>query len=178
MRELDLIADLSESRRLPFLVSGGHAVIVHGYGRTTFDLDLIIRRSDREGWVAMLTELGYRPFHEGPTFYQFAPGAGVVFPLDLMFVNETTFARLAADGVPRRIGAREVRVVSLMHLLALKCHAIRHGHPGRIVKDTEDLIQLIPVNQIDVDAPVFRELVLKHGTAELYEKLRRAAGPL
>ena len=176
MRELEPIASLSQSRRLPFLLSGGHAVILHGYARTTFDLDLVIRRSDRQGWLGLLTELGYRPFHEGPTFYQFTPSAGAVFPLDLMYVSDETFAGLTAEAMTRRIGNCEPRVVSLLHLLALKCHAVRHGHPGRVLKDADDLIQLIHINHIDVDAPPVRELVLKHGTAELFEKLRRATG--
>ena len=61
-----------------------------------------------------------------------------------------------------------------MHLLALKCHAIKHGHAGRIVKDAEDVIRLTQNNRLDPNARTVRELFLKHGTEELYEKVRRA----
>ena len=64
-----------------------------------------------------------------------------------------------------------------MHLLALKCHAVRFGHPGRIVKDAEDVIQLIRRNRLDPNAEKIRELFRRYGTDEFYEKVRRACGP-
>ena len=50
----------------------------------------------------------------------------------------------------------------------------KHGHAGRIVKDAEDVIRLIQNNSLDPDAQTVRELFLKHGTEELYEKVRTA----
>jgi uncharacterized caspase-like protein len=58
-------------------------------------------------------------------------------------------------------------------LLALKCHAIKHGHETRIIKDADDVLQLVLVNRVDLDEPDIRDLFLKHGTAELYEKVKR-----
>jgi hypothetical protein len=55
----------------------------------------------------------------------------------------------------------------------LKCHAIKHGHEGRIVKDADDVIQLVQVNRLDVNRPDIREIFLKFGTADLYEKVQR-----
>ena len=40
---LEAIGERAASGNLTFLIAGGHAVIAHGYARTTFDLDLIIR---------------------------------------------------------------------------------------------------------------------------------------
>ena len=91
-----------------------------------------------------------------------------------MALHEDTFSKLRAEAVPAPSTIPGVWVVSLMHLLALKCHAIKHGHAGRIVKDVEDVIRLIQNNRLDPDAQTVRELLLKHGTEELYEKVRRA----
>jgi hypothetical protein len=91
-------------------------------------------------------------------------------------VNEATFAKLAAEAVPAPPSASGARMVSLLHLLALKCHAIKHGHPGRVVKDADDVIRLTQVNQLDVNDPRIRELFLRHGTVELYEKVARTCG--
>jgi hypothetical protein len=90
-----------------------------------------------------------------------------------MLVGEETFAKLMAEAVPAPAGAADAKIVSLRHLLALKCHAIKHGHQGRIVKDADDVIRLALVNRLDLDEPGIRDLFLKHGTAELYEKVRR-----
>jgi hypothetical protein len=51
--------------------------------------------------------------------------------------------------------------------LALKYHAVKHGHPGRILKDAEDVIRLIQANRIDPEARDIRELFQKHGTNEM-----------
>jgi hypothetical protein len=176
VNELTTITAQAAAQRLPFLLGGGHAVITHGFPRSTFDLDLIVRRSDRENWIRLAQALNYTLYHEGPTFLQFNAADVKSFPLDLMLVNEDTFGKLRADAVPAPSEAPGIWAVSLMHLLALKCHAIKHGHPGRVVKDCEDVIQLIQQNRVDPNAEAIRELFLKHGTSELYEKVRRACG--
>jgi hypothetical protein len=160
-------------RGLPFVLAGGHAVIAHGHPRNTFDIDLIIRRTDRALWAELVRSAGYSFHREGPTFLQFNPPNAQLLPLDLMLVGDETFAKLTADAVPAPASAACAKDVSLRHLLALKCHAIKHGHCGRIVKDADDVIRLAQVNKLDLDEPSLRDLFLKHGTAELYEKVRR-----
>jgi hypothetical protein len=170
---LGTIAVQAAERGLPFVLAGGHAVIAHGHPRNTFDIDLIIRRADQDQWAELAKSAGYSFYREGPTFIQFNPPNAQLLPLDLMLVADETFAKLMADAVPAPASAAGARVVSLRHLLALKCHAIKHGHPGRIVKDADDVIHLAQANRLDLDEPGMRDLFLKHGTAELYEKVRR-----
>ncbi len=176
VNQLATIAAQAATRNLQFVLAGGHAVITHGFPRSTFDLDLIVRRTDRQKWTELARDLGYEFHSEGATFLQFNAPNAASFPLDLMLVNENTFSKLSGDAVraPSKVGA--VRVVSLLHLLALKCHAVKHGHAGRIVKDADDIIRLIQNNGLDVNAETMRELFARHGTEELYEKIRKACG--
>jgi hypothetical protein len=44
---------------MSFLVIGGHAVNAHGASRMTFDLDLLVRRSDLEKWRELMERLGF-----------------------------------------------------------------------------------------------------------------------
>jgi len=133
-----------------------------------------VRRNDREKWLRLAGDIGYVFHQEGPTFVQFNAPKAESFPLDLMLVNEDTFSKLRTEAVPAPSNLPGVWVVSLMHLLALKCHAIKHGHAGRIVKDAEDVIRLMQINGLDPDAQTVRELFQKHGTEEFYEKIRKA----
>lgn len=174
MSALKAIAGRAAEKHLPFLLAGGHAVIVHGYPRNTFDLDLIVCRRDDAAWREVAASLGYNLYREGLTFLQFNPSNQEMLPLDLMFVNERTLSLLMADAVSGPIEATGMKVVSLLHLLALKCHAIKHGPPGRLLKDTDDVIRLIQANRLDMNERKIRELFLKHGTVELYEKIQRA----
>jgi hypothetical protein len=173
VKTLETISARAAQARLAFLLAGGHAVIAHGHARVTFDIDLIIRREDRARWIDLALSLGYSLHHEGPTFIQFNPSGSQFLPLDLMFVNQQTFSKLEADAVPAPSGLESARIVSLRHLLALKCHAIKHGHAGRVVKDADDVIRLVQANRLDVNAPEIRDLFLEHGTKELYEKVQR-----
>ena len=100
MSALATIASCAREKGLSFLVAGGHAVIAHGHPRNTFDIDLIIRRTDRDSWTDLTRALGYSLHREGPTFLQFDPPNAQALPLDLMLVNDATFAKLAADSVP------------------------------------------------------------------------------
>src|SRR5438874_1201383 len=137
MSELASIASRAANRGLPFLLTGGHAVIAHGFSRSTFDLDLIVRRADRQTWIELAELMGYSVHRQGDVFLQFNAPKADSFPLDLMFVNEDTFEKLRAESVPAPSSQEDIRVVSLKHLLALKCHAVKHGHSGRIVKDAD-----------------------------------------
>lgn len=177
VNQLAILASRAEAAGIPFLLGGGHAVITHGFARSTFDLDLLVRRNDREAWFQVARDLGYELHREGPAFAQFNVPNSQSFPLDLMLVNEDTFSKLRADAVAAPSSLRGVWVVSLLHLLALKCHAVKHGHPGRIVKDAEDVIQLIQNNRIDPEAQNIRELFQKHGTEEFYQKVKNACRP-
>lgn len=56
-------------------------------------------------------------------------------------------------------------------------HAIQHGKALRRVKDTEDLIQLITRNGLNLNEPELQATVLKHGNQELYDKLQQACAP-
>ena len=174
MRDLVAIEEAAAQRSLPFLVAGGHAVIAHGHARMTFDLDLIIRQPDEGEWRTLITSLGYVLLRVQPTFLQFDESPTAVFPLDLMMVPAETFNKLAAASVPLPLPGSRSRMLSMLHLIALKCHAIKHGHSVRKIKDTDDLIHLILNNRLDLHAADLAGIILQHGDQELLAKLQRA----
>lgn len=177
MRDLIAIEKAALARSLPFLVAGGHAVIAHGHPRMTFDLDLLIRQRDKAGWLGLVSELGYRLYSDMPTFLQLSESPAAVFPLDLMMVNDETFQKLQGAAVPLRLPGVNAHMVSLLHLIALKCHAVKHGHGERKIKDGDDLIELIKNNRLDLQVPELRATIVQHGDEELYGKLQRACRP-
>lgn len=163
MSTLEEIAERAGQENLALLLAGGHAVIAHGYHRTTFDIDLAIRRADREKWLSVMAALGFVLFQEGPAFLQFNPLSGGA-PVDLLLINEQTFKKLQSGATANLAGNRVPPVICLRDLVAMKCHAIKHGHGGRIVKDADDVIQLFLINGLNPADTDWRELVLKYGT--------------
>lgn len=161
-------------RNLRFLVIGGHAVAHHGYLRTTEDADILVAREDRGHWLELAGQVGLTLFHDGGTFLQFKPAETAGWRLDVMLVNANTFAKMAACAGQGRLEDQPVLMPALDHLLALKLHALKHAKGIRVLKDFDDVVNLIVNNRIDVRAPSFQELVLKYGTNELYDKLVHA----
>lgn len=169
MTALETITAKAREKGLRFLVVGGHAVMAHGFARSTFDLDLMIPASEREAWKSMMLELGGTLFSENAVFMQFSATDSLP-ATDLMQSKEETFAKLWQEAF---IPSNGIKFVSLLHLIALKCHAIKHGHAGRVEKDVDDVLHLVKENKLNILDSKFKALILKHGTPEIYEKLKR-----
>ncbi len=178
MRLLQTISEKAGAAGLPFLVIGGYAVMAHGFVRATDDLDLLAQAGQRKKWQQLLEGMGMTVYRESPTFLQFNPAPGERLPLDLMFVADDVFGRMKPVAERTTLSGIPVGVVSLIQLIALKCHAIRNAEGKdknlRIVKDTDDLINLIKLNSVDLNFREIRDTILKHGTEDLYQKLQRA----
>jgi predicted nucleotidyltransferase len=63
LASVEAIARALETAGAPFLVVGGLAVVAHGYGRQTLDLDIVVRLQPDAVRAAFraLEDLGYRP---------------------------------------------------------------------------------------------------------------------
>jgi predicted nucleotidyltransferase len=168
------IAKLAGNASIPFLVIGGYAVLAHGYVRATDDLDLIVQREQRVQLSKLLRDLGMSVKNDATNFVQFDFRDEAGMDVDLMFVSNEVFSQLVQASVEAKVEGAYVRVVSLLHLIALKCHALQHSKSIRRLKDMDDLIQLILINQLDLNQPELQAIILKHGNAETYEKLRYA----
>jgi hypothetical protein len=168
------IHEAAAKRGLRVIVIGGLAVNHYGYMRDTGDLDFLVNRDDRAAWMELLKGLGYASFHDGGSFVQFDPPAQNAWPVDLMLVQEKTFAPMFDASQAADLFGTQARVPSLEHLLALKLHALKHTRMSRFLKDFLDVENLIRVNRLDIRAANLRELFDKHGTRDLYEKISRS----
>lgn len=76
LASVEAIAKALAAASVRFLVAGGTAVIAHGYGRLTMDLDLVVQleAENIKAAFAALTPLGYRP-RQPVTAEQFADAA-------------------------------------------------------------------------------------------------------
>jgi hypothetical protein len=161
----------SQKRDLQFLVIGGLAVNAYGFSRDTADLDLLIAKERRSEWLDVFSAKGYRLLTEREAFAQLEPPKAGEWPVDLMLVREPTFREFLNNAVQVEIYQEMLLVPKLEHLIALKLHALKHTHLGRFLKDYLDVENLIRVNKLNLKEDRIRQLFLKYGTVELYEKL-------
>jgi len=171
MNICDVIDLANKPPGLRFLVIGGYAVGAHGHTRTTFDIDFLVCKVDREVWVEKMIAGGLMKTAETKAFAQFSQpdGEGV----DLMFVNAPTFAQMWSVSEERPFGGNSARVPCLDHLIALKLHALKQKSPHRTSKDAEDVEILARRNGLDISERRYEELFLKYGTREIYETFLR-----
>lgn len=135
---------------MPFMVIGGHAINVFGISRQTGDLDLLVQRSAKPRWLDLMSKLLYDKGQDSDNFARFRPNHIAAWPIDLMFVDDTTFGKLADAAVTTLVGAVSVPVASARHLATLKIHALKHFQEHRFAKDYNDLLGLLRSGQTNI----------------------------
>ncbi len=173
---MDFFATLCEQAAtggLPFLVIGGNAVIAYGYQRQTLDIDLFVREKDRRAWDSLILPLGYWPRHIHAVFHMYHPTRAGLPPVDLMLVDDTTFAKFSADAAPSTLEKTPVLIPSLPHLIALKLHALKFGGEHRHARDQLDVAELVRLNKVDLAADNYREIFQRYATERIRADLAR-----
>lgn len=175
MLRVELVDYISLGKQEPllrFLIIGGYAVGAHGHTRSTFDVDFLVRRGERDAWVSRLLGAGLHLFGETRAFAQFTQPQGGD-SLDLMFVDDSTFELMWRASEERNYGGSLARIPSLDHLLALKLHALKQALPHRTSKDAEDVEMLVRRNNLNLHEPHYEQLFLTYGNREIYDTILR-----
>ncbi len=175
LEELTLAANDAD---LPFLVIGGHAVILHSVPRFTRDIDLLILEKESVSWRGFLESLGYVFCHATSSFAQFDPPEGSELAgVDLMFVDEPTWGKLDAGSVEKMLdGGIIVRLPRVLHLIAMKLAASKSAHRRADAVDFSDVVRLIRVNEINIEDPETIAVVEKYGGSDTLARLREEFG--
>ena len=171
MFPVNLLHAKAAAAGLSYLVIGGHAVNFYCEPRATLDVDFLVRRDDQPGWRALLETEGFKLLSDQGTFVQFSPPYGVEWRLDLMLVNGETFSKLAAGARTGQLLGIDTQIPRPEHLIALKLHALKHGHPERFEKDFGDVLSLTRNAGLDPQSESFRQLFDQFGTGELYARV-------
>jgi len=87
-------------------------------------------------------------------------------------VNETTWAKMWAARQAATLFSLPVNVPALPHLIALKLHAIQQN-PARLLKDGDDISQLLTANPGTVSADEMKSLCERYAPPGFFETIRR-----
>lgn len=174
MFPVTLIHQEAQKRGLPYLVIGGHAVNAYCPPRSTLDVDFLVRKADGSRWHDLLTTEGFKPLNVGESFASYSPPYGVPFRVDLMLVNDASFAKLRESARDAKCLGADTLVPSALGLIALKIHAIRHGPESRKNKDWLDIENLVRAANLKPKDKELEDLFHRQGTSEMYaEFLKR-----
>lgn len=162
-RDIPALLQSASEQKLPCLVIGAHALVALGFVRNTLDLDLLVPERTRSGWLDLLRHLGYRFFHGIAAFAQFEPARPDGMPVDLMFVDDATWQKLAAGATEADFGGVRALVPRPEHLVALKLHAAMSPTRSKPESDWEDIKQIVRLGGLDPKDESFRALILRYG---------------
>jgi len=160
---LQKIVQAATVRELRSLLIGGNAVVLLGFPRMTIDIDLLVPSAKRSLWLDLMRELGFRLLHGTEAFAQFEPGSSEMVPVDLMFVDASTWEKLDAEARQEIVAENHVRVPRIEHLIALKLHAASSPTRSKPETDWEDIRQIIRICGLNPEEPEFRTMILRYG---------------
>ena len=170
----DLIATEFGRAKIPFVLVGGFAVNHYKVSRATADVDLMMTEENYERALSLFKQNGYKETVRTSLFARLEGNEPLLMDLDVLFVDPKTFEGIVSESVAIEINGKKLKVPSLNHLIALKLHSLKNNFAHRQIPDLVDIINLVRINQIDVRKDSFRELCLKYGTQELYEKVLKS----
>lgn len=134
---------------------GGFALSVHGYHRSTVDVDFLADGSKKQEIKNILTGLGFSIVHESDEVLQFTgPGR-----LDILLANRP----LSLEMLDRASNQNslQIYVVCPEDIIGLKIQAYKND-PGRELQDKADIQQLLLKNTLNF------ELIKKY--ADLFDE--------
>ncbi len=166
-----LISDISKKTGISCILVGGFAVNFYKVSRQTADVDFLISKEDFEKILALLEAEGYRQDQAQEVFTRLKSTKSNLLDIDFMFVDKETLDKIINDSRETSIAGQKFMVPSLNNLIALKLHSIRYNPKLRENRDLPDIINLIRINKIDVKSQDFRQLCLKYGSEEIYNKI-------
>jgi hypothetical protein len=175
-RDIPALLKLAGERKLPCLLIGAHAIVTLGYIRNTVDLDLLVSEENRSSWLDLLRELGYRFFHGVAAFAQFEPPDETGVPVDLMFVDEATWQKLAEGAVETDLSGVPALVPRPEYLVALKLHAAVSATRSKPEMDWEDIRQIVRICRLDPNEESFRALILRYGGEDGLARIEEFVG--
>ncbi len=168
----DLIWDVFGKAGVTYALVGGFAVNAHHVSRQTADVDLLIVADDLEKAGRALEASGYRKTAVADVVARFEGDGKRLMDIDLLLVDPETLRQVRKDGKLVKIAGNEFRVPSLLHLIAMKLHAIKGDPSKRLSKDLPDIVALMKRNGLVLADPRVTGLCRRFGTPDIFEKLK------
>ena len=170
----DLIAHVAQETGARLILIGGFAINAYGVARNTLDVDFLISEADYQKLKGPLLAQGYEETVRTEVFVKQTHKDRGAMPIDLLFVDPNTFEMIWRGGGETTISGHKFKTPSLLHLIALKLHAIKKGSKDRFWKDLPDIINLVVANRMDVSSSNFVEICRKFGPEGIHQKIQEA----
>ena len=155
---------------VPLLLIGGHAVDAHGGSGDTAELACAIAAGNEAKFTHYAGLTGWNTVYRTQFFTKFrllSTGSPVI---KVMFLDDTTFARMLAAGSDRVFEKVTLRVPSLLHIVAMKLQVVKN-EPHRETDELPQILALLRANLAHWKAEELIEVCERFGPPEIHERL-------
>jgi predicted nucleotidyltransferase component of viral defense system len=167
-----LLHEVSNKTGISPVLVGGFAVNHYKVSRHTADVDFLITDQDFEKIIDLLKDAGYRLNTKQELCARLStPDQEYLIDIDFIFSDKETIDQLVKQGEKTNLYGQEFIVPSLNHLLAMKIHSIKQNPGRRQNRDLMDVVDLTDKNNIEINGKEFKELCLKFGSKNVYNKI-------
>ena len=167
---LEIICEGLEARNVAALLIGGHALPAFGVARQTVDMDYLMVDSDSLVLHTILTKAGYKEIERTENFVRYSHSSVYLMDVDVMLVDRDTFEKMLQHSFVYKIGVVSMRIPCLIHLIALKLHAIKNNLK-RELRDLSDIVELVRNNQGKIAKEELESTCIRYGPDGIYAKL-------
>ena len=151
-------------------VVGGVAMQTYGLARATQDLDLVTEAHAAAALVPWLESEGFETLHASPAFSNHLHSDRALGRIDFIYVDRETADILFGGACRIEWGQRAVVVLSPIHMIAMKVHAMKND-PSRTLREMADVQHLLSLP--DVDREAARRYFAKSGLEDRFDDILR-----
>jgi len=167
------IAIRFRERGVRYGLTGGYAVAIHGYPRTTVDLDFLVDRSDLPKVDEILHDMGYEIRHRSDNVSQFVSSREGLWEIDFIHAFREASMRMLERAQATRLFPEgpQVMVLTVEDVIGLKVQAIANA-PHRKSQDLADIQNLIEAHEKSIDWELIQDYFALFDMLDVFEKLR------
>lgn len=153
------------------MLIGAYALQAYDVVRQTMDLDCLVVNEDEYVLAGVLRDAGYQEKQRTEAFVRYSHPSLWFMDVDVMIVDRGTFDKMYAQSCDREVQSRGVRVPGLLHLIALKLHAVKNN-PKRALKDMGDIVEILRAHPDAVSGEALNEVCKRYGPPGIIDTLR------
>ena len=166
-----LISNAVKKTGISCVLIGGFAVNYYKFTRQSADVDFLITEEGFNKIKKYLEQAGYTEESGQKVFMRLRNKRPDLMDIDFMFVDKDTLNKIILGAKEVSIAKYKFLIPSLMDMIALKLHSLKHNFEMRRAKDLLDIVSLVKLNNIDAKTEEFRRLCLKYANEDIYQKI-------
>ena len=172
-RVLKELAVRFRERAVRYGLMGGYAVAIHGYPRTTVDLDFLVDREDLGKIDEILGGMGYEIRHRSEEVSQFVSLRQELGAIDFVHAFREASVKMLGRARPVRLSPEgpEILVLAVEDVVGLKIQAIANA-PHRRSQDLADIQKLVAAHRESLDWELVEDYFALFDMRDVFEMLK------